>query len=375
MSAPRANFAPGPSQPLPGLAEAAARAFAAGLPGWNHRSPEFTALMERLDADLRRLLALPEDWSLWFVSSASYAMELALRNLVRERAWSLDLGAFSRRFAEIGLLLGRRVAATRIPSGEGLWSRAADPAAWIAAQADPDAEAWLLCHNETATGVALPLEQLPPVRPGDPLRLVDAVSIGGACALPLDRGDLWMIGAQKAFGCPPGLALLLVAPRARARAAELVAEGRDVGAWFSFERLELHARRFQAPCTPNTLGLALLAEAAAALAAQGMPAIEAATRAKSARLYGWLEDHPRLAPLVAERRDRSPTVVALRWRDGRPTAPLKTALAAEGLVVGGGYGALKESTLRVAAFPAHGMPQLDELVAAADRLSAGVGRL
>lgn len=368
MSAPRCSFAPGPSQPAPGLAEAAARAFADGLPAWNHRSPEFTALMRRLDGDLRRLLSLPEAWSLWFVSSASYGMELALRNLVRERAWGLDYGAFSRRFAEIGGLLGRHVSCAWLPEGEGLLGRTDDPAGWLRERADPDAEAWLLCHNETATGAALPLERLAPVAAGDPLRLVDAVSIGGAVALPLDVADLWLIGAQKAFGCPPGLALLLASPRARERAAELAAEGRDTGAWFSFERLEANGRRFQAPCTPNTLGLALLAESAAWLAGRGMPEIEAETRAKSARLQGWLEAHPALEPLVSVAADRSPTVTALRFRDGRPTARLRASLAAEGLVVGGGYGPLKDSTLRVATFPAHRPEAVEELLATLDRL-------
>lgn len=368
MKAPRCNFAPGPSELLPGVAEAAAEAFARGLPGWNHRSPEFTALMRSLDGDLRRLLALPADWSLWFVSSASYGMELALRNLVRERAWAVDYGAFSRRFAEIARAVGRRTVVEKLPEGEGLWSRSEKPGRWLAERADPDAEAWLLCHNETSTGAALPLEELPPVAEGDPLRLVDAVSIGGAVDLPLDRGDLWLIGAQKAFGCPPGLALLLVSPRARQRAAELAAEGRDTGAWFSFERLEDNGRRFQAPCTPNTLGLAMLAAAAAHLAGRTMEAIERGTRAKSRRLQDWLDAHPLLRSRVECRADRSPTVAAFGFRDGRPVAELRGALARRGLVVGGGYGAGKESTLRVATFPAHDEARLEELIAAVDRI-------
>lgn len=362
----RLNLAPGPSQLLDGMAEAAARFLASGEAGLNHRSPEFTGRMELLEGRLREALALPADFSLYFVSSATYAMELGVRNLVRRDCAALHLGAFSERFARVAELTGRRVDVQALPPGTGLTSWAADRpgvevAAWFDAAPWPESEAWLLCHNETATGVALPLDLLPPPTGNDPLRLVDCVSSAGAQRLPWERADLWFFSVQKAFGCPPGLAVLAAGPRARARSAALEAEGRDTGAWFSFARLEDNARRHQSPCTPNSLGLVLLSEAAARLGSEGLERVEARVRALRDACQAWLAAHPVLISAVPCAGDRSLTVTALRRRDGAPLGGLVRRLRARGIVVGGGYGDWREESLRLAHFPAHAPEDLRQV--------------
>lgn len=369
----RLNLAPGPSQLLPGLPEAAARFLASGMAGLNHRSPEFSALMTGLERRLRGYLHLPEDLSLWFVSSASYAMELCARNLVRRRATALRLGAFSERFATVAALAGRQVETVALEPGTSLpsWmerNKGATAADFFAAPAWRGAEAWLLCHNETATGTALPLELLPPLDDQSPLRLVDCVSSAGAQALPWDRADIWFLSVQKAFGCPPGLAAILAGPRARARAAELEAECRDTGAWFSFARLEENSRRHQSPCTPNSLGLALLDEAAARLGAEGLERVEARVRALRDACQTWLAAHPLLEAAVPHPADRSLTVTTLRRRDGGPLDPLARRLRARGVVVGGGYGDWRGTSLRLAHFPAHAPRDLEAALAEIDHL-------
>ena len=354
----RLNLAPGPSQLLDGMAEAAARYLASGEAGLNHRSPEFTERMELLERRLRDALALPADFSLYFVSSATYAMELGVRNLVRRRTAALRLGAFSERFASVAALTGRQVETFSLEPGTSLpsWLEAHPGRTtrdFFAAPAWQEAEAWLLCHNETATGTALPLELLPPPDDDAPLRLVDCVSSAGAQRLPWERADLWFFSVQKAFGCPPGLAVILAGPRARVRAAELEAEGRDTGAWFSFARLEDNARRHQSPCTPNSLGLVLLLEAAARLGSEGLERVETRVRALRDACQAWLAAHPLLMPAVPCAADRSLTVTALRRRDGAPLGGLVRRLRARGVVVGGGYGDWREGSLRLAHFPAH----------------------
>lgn len=365
----RVNLAPGPSQVLPGLAEAAQDFLARGLAGLNHRSPEFTGLMERLDAGLHAYLGLPADYRLYFVSSATWAMELALRNLVRHRVSALAAGAFGERFAQVAALLGRDCAVTRLKTGWGWegWRRATGraPADLWESPEWGGAEAWLLCHNETAAGTVLALEALPPATDASPLRLVDCVSSAGAQRLPWERADLWLFGVQKAFGCPPGLAVMAAGPRARTRAAALQAEGRDTGAWFSFARLEDNARRHQTPVTPNTLGLALLEAAVAWLRREGLAAHEGRCRARRDSCLAWLESHPVLCPAVAEGADRSLTVTALARRDGGPLTAA-AALRARGVVVGGGYGEWRGTTLRLSHFPAHTEAMQAEALAAID---------
>lgn len=369
----RINLAPGPSQLLPLVPAAAARFLSSGLAGLNHRSPEFTGLMRELDARLRRCLALPDEFRLYYVSSATYAMELVLRNLVRRRCAALVAGAFGERFAQVAALIGREAALTRLETGSSLegW-RAAGPGRRVdhlfGSTAWREAEAWLLCHNETAAGTALPLDLLPAA---DSLRLVDCVSSAGAQRLPWAKADLWFFSVQKAFGCPPGLAVIAAGPRALERARELEAEGRDTGAWFSFSRLEDNARRHQTPCTPNSLGLALLSAAAERLAEEGAAPVEERCRAMRDRCVAWLDRHPVLRPAVPHPVDRSLTVTAVARRDGGSLAGLEQALRREGIVVGGGYGDWRGTSLRLAHFPAHAMADLEETLATMDRLLDG----
>lgn len=359
----RLNLAPGPSCLLPWMPQAAAQFLESGLGGLHHRSPELSALVARLEERLQACLELPADYRISFVSSASYAMELAARNLLRDSCCALTAGAFGERFARVAELTGRKVQRWCLAPG----SSAPDPPA---GEEWRTAEAWLLCHNETSTGTALPLESWPEAQEGSPLRLVDCVSSAGAQRLPWSRGDLWFFSVQKAFGCPPGLAVLLAGPRALARAAELEAEGRDTGAWFSFARLVDNASRHQSPCTPNSLGLHLLSESAAWLAERGAAEVESGVRALRDRCLAWLQTHPVLEAAVMDPAARSLTVTALRRRDGGGLTDLQQALRAQGVVVGGGYGDWRAGSLRLAHFPVHTPEMLEQVCAAVDGILA-----
>lgn len=365
------NFAPGPSELLPGVRQAALQAFDKGLPGWSHRSPEFVSVVSSLNSKLRQYLDLPADWSVYYVASGSQAMDLCVRNLVRERCAGVDLGAFSRRFLDIASQSGRALSRLVLQPGEGFYSRAArmDVAA-LELLNDSDwqnAEAWLLCHNETATGVSLPLMELGDATGNRPLRIVDCVSSAGALRFDWTRADAWFFGVQKAFGCPPGLGAILVGPRARRRAEELEAEGGDTGGWYSFSQLEENAVIDQTPCTPNTLGLAMFEGAVSTLLEKGIDAVHAETLAKRELLINWLDDHPLLMPAIAEERDRSATVMAIRFREaGDPPALLK-ALKAKGILLGGGYGEWKQTSFRIACFPAQDLESIAELTGLIDR--------
>jgi aspartate aminotransferase-like enzyme len=82
-------------------------------------------------------------------------------------------------------------------------------------------KAVLITHNETSTGVTNPLADLAHVaRVAGALVLVDAVSSAGAIDIRFDEWDLdWVVsGTQKAWMCPPGLAIAAVSDRALAAA-------------------------------------------------------------------------------------------------------------------------------------------------------------
>lgn len=78
-------------------------------------------------------------------------------------------------------------------------------------------KAVLVTHVETSTGVRAPIEEIGALaRRHDCLYLVDGVSSTGAEVEPMDEWgiDVLMAASQKALGCPPGLTMLGISPRA-----------------------------------------------------------------------------------------------------------------------------------------------------------------
>ena len=135
---------------------------------------------------------------------------------MRDRALHLTFGEFSRKFADVtrnAPFLGDPIVLQAEPGDAP--QPIGDPAA--------DAVAW--AHNETSTGVMVPV-----VRPADAgddaLVLIDATS--GAGGLPLDaaQADAYYFAPQKSFGSDGGLWLALLSPEAVERIAEIAATDR-----------------------------------------------------------------------------------------------------------------------------------------------------
>jgi aspartate aminotransferase-like enzyme len=67
---------------------------------------------------------------------------------------------------------------------------------------------------------------------------------------------------------------------------------------------------------------------------------------------------------------RSWTVSCLKLPEGKLAKPVVGALKAEGWTIGSGYGALKETTIRIGHMGDHTVTELDELLSLIDRALA-----
>src|SRR5438874_1588779 len=79
------------------------------------------------------------------------------------------------------------------------------------------AKAVLITHNETSTGVLNPIKDIAAVvRDSGKLFLVDSVSGAGCADLEIDDWgiDVCITASQKAWGAPPGVAMVTMSPRA-----------------------------------------------------------------------------------------------------------------------------------------------------------------
>ena len=102
-----------------------------------------------------------------------------------------------------------------------------EPGTHPAAVAAPGADVCALTHNETSTGVAMPVRRIPGADP-DALLLVDATSGAGGLDVDPAEFDVYYFAPQKCFASDGGLWLALMSPAALDRVAEIAASGRYV---------------------------------------------------------------------------------------------------------------------------------------------------
>src|SRR3990172_614393 len=183
----------------------------------NHRGPEFASLLAALTRALQDFLRTQGD-VLLLTCSGTGGLEAAIVNTLSrgDRALVFSNGAFGERFHSIAKACGvdaRRVDVT--------WGRAVDPDLvrdeLAKERAKDGAKAVIVTHNETSTGVLNPIKEIAEiVREAGKLLIVDGVSGAGAAELEIDEGgiDVLVTASQKAWGAPPGVAMVTMSPRA-----------------------------------------------------------------------------------------------------------------------------------------------------------------
>ena len=181
----------------------------------NHRGPDMGELIRRVTGKLHSFLDTRRD-ILYLTTSGTGGLEAAIVNTLSagDRVLSVSAGAFGNRFRSIAEVYGAAVIRLDVE-----WGRAIDPEQVRQALVDGrPIHAVLLTHCETSTGVTHPLGEIcEAIRSeSDALILVDAISSLGGIALPLEPWgvDVAVAGSQKAWGVPPGLAMVVFGTRA-----------------------------------------------------------------------------------------------------------------------------------------------------------------
>jgi phosphoserine aminotransferase len=230
----------------------------------------------------------------------------------------------------------------------------------------PEVDLYALTHNETSTGVAMPVR-----RPAgaDGLVCVDATSAAGGLEVDPREFDAYYFAPQKSFGSDGGLWLALLSPAAVERAARLAASGRPIPAMLDLHLAVQSARADQTYNTPALATLFLLAEQLDWLAAQGGLAWATKRCDESAAVvYGWAEASAYAAPFVADPAMRSHTVATVDLDPAVDAAAVSRALRANGIVDTEPYRKLGRNQLRIAMFPAIDPGDLEALTRAVDWL-------
>ncbi len=330
-------FLPGPTEVRRDVLEAMAR------PMISHRGAEFRALFARVQTGLRTVFETTQPVCV-ATCSATGLMEAGIRNAPPGRVLALVNGAFSERFAQIAAACGRSVDWYQVP-----WGSVHDAAQVRARVTAGGHTVVTVVHSETSTGAL-----------NDVRAISDAAHAAGAvCVIDSVTGvrgaelrfDAWQLdyvltGSQKGLALPPGLAFA-VASEAFLRRGDRAGRG----VYFDLAEFIEFARRNEVPNTPAIPLLFALDVQLEAIVAEGMAAAWARHAAMSALTVEWTralreERGLQVAPLAAEGH-RAPTVTAVVLPPAISGETLVHAVAERGYTIGGGYGKLKSSTVRI----------------------------
>jgi predicted phosphoserine aminotransferase len=348
-------FLPGPTDVHPEVLAAMQR------PMIGHRSRAMEQLLGGMAAPLARLFRTARP-VLVGTTSATGFMELAVRNGVRRRALSLVNGAFSERFAKLVRTCGKECIPLEVPLG-----CAVEPDKLRDALRRTPVDAVTLVHSESATGVLQDVAALASVvrEFDDVLLLVDAVTSLAGSPVETDTWglDFVLTGSQKALALPPGLALGAASERMLARAQTLP----DRGLYFDLVGLRDAMTKHQPTNTPAISLLYALETQLGRIDREG--GVEARWRRHDAmrrRVEEWSE--ARGVAYLPREGQRSWTVSCLRLPDGTSAKQVVGGLQEGGWTIGAGYGALKESTIRIGHMGDHTVGAVEELLALLDGL-------
>lgn len=188
---------------------------AMGMSTTSHVAPNFIEVFGQARERLREVFLCPSGQPLVIAGSGTLAMDISASNLVEvgDKALVVNTGYFGDRFAAILERYGAEVTHVRAPSvGD------APPLEEVeAALKGGGYKLMTVTHVDTSTAVGVDVKGLAALgRQYGALVVVDGVcSVAGEEMRQEEWGiDLALTASQKAIGVPPGLALVVVGPRA-----------------------------------------------------------------------------------------------------------------------------------------------------------------
>ncbi|MCW2517981.1 MAG: aminotransferase [Mycobacterium sp.] len=333
------RFGSGPSKVRPEQLQALVDA--GHLFGTSHRQAPVKNLVGRVRDGVKQLFSVPDGYEVILGNGGSTAFwDAAAFGLIDKRSLHLTFGEFSAKFASA-------VAANPF-LGDPIIVKA-DPGSAPEPQSDPSVDVVAWAHNETSTGVAVPIQ-----RPaGDALVVIDATSAAGGLPVDITDTDTYYFAPQKNFASDGGLWLAIMSPAALARVEQIAASGRWVPDFLSLPIAVDNSLKNQTYNTPAIGTLVLMANQLDWLLGNG--GLEWAvkrTADSSGRLYSWADKTSYTTPFVADTALRSQVVGTIDFTDAVDAAAVAKALRANGIVDTEPYRKLGRNQLRVAMFPA-----------------------
>jgi phosphoserine aminotransferase len=340
------RFGSGPSKVRAEAVAALAEAGESYL-GTSHRQATVKFMVAALRNGLAELLVLPDGYEIILGNGGTTAFwDAATFDLIDRRSQHLSFGEFSSKFAAAA------AAAPHLDEPEVI---SAEPGSRPDARANPDVDAYCFTHNETSTGVAMPL-----VRPD------------GADGLRFDPSqvDVYYFAPQKGLASDGGLWLAAISPAAVERIERLTASGRWTPASLDLSIALDNSRKDQTYNTPALATIFLAVQQVEWINQNGGLEWAASRCDRSAEIvYGWADEREWATPFVADPGDRSHVVATVDLDDSVVDATtVSKVLRANGIVDTDSYRKLGRNQLRLAMYPAIEPDDLEALTRCIDHV-------
>ncbi len=342
------TFYPGPSKVYSKVAAYMQDAFDIGVVSINHRSPEFIEISKTTIALLKEKLNIPESYTIFYTASATECWEIIAQSLVKEKSFHIYNGAFGKKWFQYTKKLK--------PKSIGISFDENDKLDISGLQILNTAELICLTQNETSNSTEISNEKIAKIKAQHPEKLfaIDATSSMGGIELEFQNADIWYASVQKCFGLPAGLALMICAPPAIKKALEIGENDHYNSLSFMVEKM----KKFQTTHTPNVLNIYLLMRIM-----QDAPPIKKIHEITLDRFHNWIafiNPFTDFKLLISNPAVQSKTVLTIEG-EAATIAAVKEKAKAAGIMLGNGYGDLKDSTFRIANFPAITEKEIEEL--------------
>ncbi|CAB4684673.1 MAG: phosphoserine transaminase [Actinobacteria bacterium] len=335
------RFGCGPSkirpEALAGLVESGT-----SILGTSHRQKPVKNVVKRVRDGLHTLFNLPDGYEVILGNGGSTAFwDIATLGLIENRSQHLVFGEFSSKFAS---------ASQEAPFlGEPSVIKS-EPGTHPLAVAEAGIDVYALTHNETSTGVSMPI--IRPAGTEGALVLVDATSAAGGLVVDAKEFDTYYFAPQKSFASDGGLWIAIMSPAAVARVEKIKASGRWIPAFFDLTTAIENSRLDQTYNTPALVTLMLLADQIEWMNAGGGLSFSAGRSAQSSDiLYSWAEKTSYTTPFVIDPAMRSKVVGTINFDDAIDATIIAAALRANGIVDTEPYRKLGKNQLRIGMFP------------------------
>ncbi|MCU1378692.1 MAG: phosphoserine aminotransferase [Acidimicrobiales bacterium] len=336
------RFGCGPSKVRPESVQALADVAGTWM-GTSHRQQPVKDVVASVRRGLADLFSLPDGYEVVLGNGGTTVFwDAATFGLIEQRSQHLVFGEFSSKFAD---------AAAAAPHLQDPQRIETEPGTHPVAQAAEGVDLYALTHNETSTGVAMPIER--PANTDGALLAVDATSGAGALRWRATDADVYYFAPQKVFAGDGGLWIAVCSPAAVERIERIAASGRWVPASLDLLTALENSRKDQTYNTPALATIFLLDQQLQWFNGNGgLEWAAGRSDTSAATLYGWAEASDYATPFVADPAKRSPVVGTVDLDASIDAPTVSNVLRANGVVDTDSYRKLGRNQLRIGMFPA-----------------------